>query len=179
MGGVENCSYVMVKCERPELADQVIADINKYYPGNNVIRTDQIPALYSQSFGAVEVFLRVVIGLAIVISALVILLAMYTTIVERTREIGILKSLGASKGLIIRSIEKEAGLISAFGVGFGFLVSVPAKFIIEASTRLKFELQPRLLLTAALIGILGGLVGALYPAFRAAALDPVEAISYE
>src|SRR6185369_16989255 len=117
-----------------------------------------------------------VIGLALVISTLVILLAMYTTIIERTREIGILKSLGASKRFIVMTIEREAAIISALGVVFGFFVAVIGKFAIEATTRLKIDLQPKWLLIAALIGILGGLLGALYPALRAANLDPVEAI---
>jgi putative ABC transport system permease protein len=179
LGGVENCTFVMVKCQRPELADQVIEQLRMYYPGHHVISTSEIPALYSQGLGPVEVFLKVVIGLAVVISTLVILLAMYTTIIERTREIGILKSLGASKGFIVITIEKEAALISAFGVLLGFLAAVIGKLWLEANTRLLIDLQPKWLLIAALIGVLGGILGAIYPAMRAANLDPVEAISYD
>jgi putative ABC transport system permease protein len=179
LGGVENCTFVMVKCQRPELADQVIEQLRTYYPGHHVISTSEIPALYSQGLGPVEVFLKVVIGLAVVISTLVILLAMYTTIIERTREIGILKSLGASKGFIVITIEKEAALISAFGVLLGFLAAVIGKLWLEANTRLLIDLQPKWLLIAALIGVFGGILGAIYPAMRAANLDPVEAISYD
>jgi putative ABC transport system permease protein len=169
----------MVKCERPEMAAEAAGAMRELYPSFQVIPTSEIPALYSQSIGAVEVFLNVVIGLAIVISTLVILLGMYTTIIERTREIGILKSLGASKGFIVMSIEKEAALLSTFGVLIGFAISVVSKIIIEANTRLKFDLDWKWLLLAAGIGLLGGIVGALYPAVRAANLDPIEAISYE
>jgi len=179
LGGAKNCTFVMVKTETPEMTDQVIETLKKFYPGNNVIATRELPALYAQGFGAVEVFLNVVIGLAMVISTLVILLAMYTTIIERTREIGILKSLGASKTFIVMAIEKEAALISVLGVAFGFMAAVVGKVAIEANTRLRFDLQPKWLLIAAAIGVLGGIIGALYPAVRAANLDPVEAISYE
>jgi putative ABC transport system permease protein len=179
LGGVENCTFVMVKCERPELANQVLEDLRRYYPGNRVILTNEIPALYAQGLVPVEIFLNVVIGLGLVISVLVILLAMYTTIIERTREIGILKSLGASKRFIVMTIEKEAALISAMGVLLGFVVAVIGKFAIEANTRLLIDLQPRWLFISAVIGILGGLIGAIYPAARAANLDPVEAISYD
>src|SRR3984893_3007023 len=167
LGGVENCFFVMVKCERPELARQAIEELRRYYPANNVIATTDIPALYSQGLAPVEVFLKVVIGLGVVISVLVILLAMYTTIIERTREIGILKSLGASKQFIVMTIEKEAALISAMGVLLGFGVAVAGKFVLEANTRLMIDLQPKWLLIAALIGVLGGIAGALYPALRA------------
>jgi putative ABC transport system permease protein len=179
LGGAQNCSFLMIKCERPELTGQVIDTLKRYYPANHIITTDEIPALYAQGIGAVEIFLNVVIGLAMVISTLVILLAMYTTIIERTREIGILKSLGASKRFIIMAIEKEAALISGLGVLSGFVIAMAGKLLIEANTRLKIDLKPEWLLIAAVIGILGGILGALYPAWRAANLDPVEAISYD
>jgi putative ABC transport system permease protein len=149
------------------------------YPGYNFVRTSDLPELFSQSSKPVEVFLDVVIGLSLVISTLVILLAMYTTIIERTREIGILKSLGASKPFIVGVIEKEAAVIRALGVGVGFVASVIGKYGIEAATRLRIDLLPRWLLISAAIGVLGGVVGALYPAMRAANLDPLEALSYE
>ncbi|HSQ19148.1 MAG TPA: FtsX-like permease family protein, partial [Blastocatellia bacterium] len=179
LGGAENCTFVMVKCERPELADQVMEQLRRYYPGNYVISTSDIPALYSQGLVPVEIFLDVVIGLGLIISVLVILLAMYTTIIERTREIGILKSLGASKRFIVMTIEKEALLISAMGVAVGFVAAVIGKLWLEANTRLMVDLEPRWLLIAALIGVLGGIIGAIYPAMRAANLDPVDAISYD
>ena len=179
LGGAENCTFVLVSTEKPEMAEQVKTTLQEFYPGNNILLTRDLPALYSQGIRMVEVFLDVVIGLAVVISTLVILLAMYTTIIERTREIGVLKSLGASKMFIVSVIEKEAALISALGVLFGFAISVIAKYMIEATTRLTIDLQIKWLMIAALIGLLGGIVGALYPAFRAANLDPIEAISYE
>lgn len=178
-GGADNCTFVMIKTERAEMSEQVKETIERYYPGNRLIFTRDLPALYSQSITAVEVFLDVVIGLSMVISTLVILLAMYTTIIERTREIGILKSLGASKRFIVMSIEKEAALITLMGVLFGFIVSVIGKYGIEGSTRLKIDIQMQWLLIAMGIALAGGLIGALYPAIRAANLDPVEAISYE
>jgi len=179
LGGAKNCTFVMVKCERPELADQVVAQIKQYYPGLRVIQTNEIPALYSQGLAPVEVFLKVVIGLGVIISVLVILLAMYTTIIERTREIGILKSLGASKRFIVMTIEKEAAMISVMGVVLGYGAAVIGKFVLEANTRLMIDLELKWFVIAALIGVFGGIIGAIYPAMRAANLDPVEAISYD
>ncbi|PYP85437.1 MAG: hypothetical protein DMF61_16385 [Blastocatellia bacterium AA13] len=178
-GGADNCSFVMIKVEKPEMIKQVIDTLNEYYPGNNVIPTSEIPALYSQNLFAVDVLLDVVVGLASVISTLVILLGMYTTITERTREIGILKSLGASKRLIVSIIEREAALISLLGVILGFVLSVIGRYSIQSSTRLIVDLDLKWILIAATIGMLGGLLGAFYPAVRAANLDPVEALSYE
>ncbi|HEV8485334.1 MAG TPA: ABC transporter permease [Blastocatellia bacterium] len=179
LGGVNNCTFVMIRVEKPEMTDGVLKTLKQTYPGYNFIRTSELPELFSQSSKPVEVFLDVVIGLSLVISTLVILLAMYTTIIERTREIGILKSLGASRPFIVGVIEKEAAVISALGVGVGFVASVIGKYGIEAATRLRIDLIPRWLLISAAIGVLGGVVGALYPAMRAANLDPLEALSYE
>lgn len=178
-GGAENASFLMIKTVRPDQTDQVIETLKEFYPGNRVISTEEIPALYSQGLVPVEIFLDVVIALAIVISTLVILLAMYTTIVERTKEIGILKSLGASNGFIVMAIEKEAVLISLLGIAIGFLASVAGKLIVESSTRLLIDIKVEWLLLAAAIGLLGAVVGAFYPALRAARLDPIEALSYE
>jgi len=179
MGGPDLCSYLMIKLKNPDDTDTVKAELERYYPGRNIIRTKDLPALYSQTIFPVEVFLNTVIGLAVVISTLVILLAMYTTIMERTREIGILKSLGASKRFIVASIEKEAMLISALGVGLGFVLAVISRYAIVASTKLVIDLRPEWLLISGLIGVVAGAIGALYPAVTAANLDAVEALSYE
>jgi putative ABC transport system permease protein len=110
---------------------------------------------------------------------LVVMLAMYTTITERTREIGILKALGASRAFIVGEIEKEAILISVAGVAAGFAVSLLAAYLIQRAYGLPFEYEWTWALTAALIGLLGGAFGALYPAVRAANLDAVSALAYE
>ena len=179
LGGPELCSLLMIKLKNPKDVDIVKAELERYYPGRNVVRAMDLPALYSHSIFAVEVFLNTVIGLAVVISTLVILLAMYTTIMERTREIGILKSLGASRRFIVAAIEKEAMLISALGVALGFVLAVIARYAIVSTTRLVIDLRPEWLLISGLIGVMAGMVGALYPAVTAANLDAVEALSYE
>ncbi|MEW6128313.1 MAG: FtsX-like permease family protein [Acidobacteriota bacterium] len=178
-GGAENCTFVLVRTEKPELAKQVKADLEKTYPGHRAILTSELPALFSQNLRLIQAFLNVVIWLAIIISTLVILLAMYTTIIERTREIGILKSLGASKPFIVYTIEKEAALISALGVALGFTIALVGKYFIEKNTTLIIEIEFVWLVIAAIIGLACGIVGALYPAIRAANLDPIDALSFE
>lgn len=179
LGGADNCSYLLLKAEKSEMSDQIAEAIKQQYPGHAIISTKDLPALFSRGIVAVEIFLNVVIILAVVISTLVILLAMYTTIIERTREIGILKSLGASKFFILLTIEKEAALISLFGVALGFVFALLGKVALESTTKLIIDLQPRWLLISALIGVVSGIAGALYPAMRAANIDPIEALSYE
>lgn len=179
LGALGKCSSILVKCVTPDIQEAVAREIDRRFPGNQIILTRDIPRFYSEGVPALAVFVRVVIGLATTISALVILIAMYAAVMERTREIGILKSLGASKGLIVRWIEKEALLISALGVLFGYGVAYLTKWGLTTYTSLIIRFDVRWFLTAALVGLLGGAIGALYPAAHAANLDPIEALAYE
>jgi putative ABC transport system permease protein len=107
------------------------------------------------------------------------MLAMYTTITERTREIGILKAMGASRSYIVGIIEKEAILISLIGLIAGFGISLLAGYLIHEAYGLVFEYSWSWALVAGSIGVIGGILGALYPAWRASNLDPVNALAYE
>jgi putative ABC transport system permease protein len=125
-------------------------------------------------------FITVIIGLAVGIGFLVIFLSMYTTITERTREIGILKSLGASKTYIISAILREAALLTAVGVIAGFIGSVIVrKIVIGLFPTLPVELSWDWRLYAGCLALIGSMLGAFYPALRAARLDPVDALAYE
>ena len=98
---------------------------------------------------------------------------------ERTRQIGILKSLGMSKTAIAWVIEQEAIIVSVLGVVVGVLLTMLAKLAVMRTTSLTIEIEPRWVLIALAVGLLGGTIGALYPALRAARQDAVDALSYE
>jgi putative ABC transport system permease protein len=174
------CTMFLVRCQPGVSQETVAANISRTLPEVQIIFVRDLPRLYANGLPALNVFLQVLVGLAIFVSTLVILLAMYTAIIERTREIGILKSLGASRKFIIWAIEKEALLISFSGVVVGYLLALITRFLLMQFTSLRqieFEWQWLLITTA--IGLLGGLLGALYPAIYASRKDPVEALSYE
>ncbi|HXG94072.1 MAG TPA: ABC transporter permease [Blastocatellia bacterium] len=173
------CTMILVKVADPSKQTEVAARIKQTFPDYGVMLTRDLPILISQGTPALNTFLDVVVLLAIIVSSLVILLTMYTTVTERTRQIGVLKSLGASKFWIAGEIEKEALLISSLGVVAGFALSVIGKFIITRLTTMSVTLEPMWLLYALALGMLAGVLGALYPALRAANQDPVEALAYE
>ncbi len=179
VGGAEKCSFLLVKCKSAADQERVASELKTTYPSNRIVMTRDLPTLFSGSIGSLEAFLTVTVRLAAVISTLVILLAMYTTIIERTREIGVLKSLGASRTFIVGAIVKEALLISVVGVVAGTLLAFAGKFGIEAATTLRVDVEWQWVLISAAIGLVGGAIGALYPALRAAYQDPVKALSYE
>ena len=173
------CSMILVKLDDPSKQVEIATRIKERFPENDIRLTRDVPILYARGTPALQSFLNVVIVLSIVVSSLVILLAMYTTVTERTRQIGVLKSLGASRMWIAGEIEKESLLISLLGVLAGFALSVAGKYLIQRLTSIPVELEAVWLFYALALGILSGAVGALYPALRAANQDPVEALSYE
>ena len=125
-------------------------------------------------------FVTSMIVLAVAIGFLVIFLSMYTTVVERTREIGVLKSLGASKGYIVKELLSEASLVCAAGIlaGVGMSYGVRA-FLLSAFPTLAVHITGDWIARAAAIAIFGGLLGAAYPAWMASRRDPIEALAYE
>ncbi len=127
----------------------------------------------------VKTFLRVLVGLGAFVSTIFVLLSMYTTITERRKEIGILKSLGASTSYIMRAIEGEAFMIGVFGIILGLIVAFFGSLIIERGYELGFEFSAGWMAWAFAIAIGGSLLGALYPAWRASTIDPVEVMANE
>jgi len=179
VGSPDRCNTILVAAADPSQQEQVAARIKERFPDEQIIFTRELPELYLSSVPALNVFLRVVIGVAATISMLVILLAMYTTVTERTRQIGILKSLGMSKGSIAWVIEQEAILISVLGVFIGVLMMLLVRFFVMRSTTLTVDIEPTWIAVSLIVGLIGGSIGALYPALRAARQDAVEALSYE
>jgi putative ABC transport system permease protein len=138
-------------------------------------------ALFSiDNYEGVKPFIRVIIGLAVTIGFIVVMLSMYTAILERTREIGILKSLGASQLYIVSIVIRETFLLAALGIGVGILLSFGAKGLIERHFPiLVVSLHREWWLWAGLIAVGGAMLGSLYPATRAARQDPIAALAYE
>lgn len=173
------CTFIFVKLRNPEQLREVAQRIDQKLSGNTIQPTADVFTSFEKSIPYLGVFLRVLVGLAAVVSSLVVMLAMYTTITERTREIGILKAMGASRGYIVGIIEKEAILISVMGLIAGFAVSFIAGYLIQRTYGLVFEFSWTWTIVAAAIGVLGAILGALYPAWKASSLDPVNALAYE
>ncbi|MDX6385552.1 MAG: putative transport system permease protein [Blastocatellia bacterium] len=179
VGSVNRCNTILVACADPGQQEQVAARIKTQFPDDQIVLTRELPELYMSSVPALNIFLKVVVGVATTISMLVILLAMYTTVTERTRQIGILKSLGMSKRSIAWVIEQEAILVSVLGVFIGVLLTLLIRFFVMRSTTLVVDVEPKWIVISLVVGLIGGSVGALYPALRAARQDAVDALSYE
>lgn len=179
LGSNGKISAFLVKINPGEDAREVAERLQTRFPDSQILLTSELEELYMQGFPALNVFLNVFIGVAAVISALVILLTMYTTVIERTRQIGIMKSLGMSNFRIAATIAQEAMLISLLGVVLGVVLTFVLRFFITRFTTLEVEISPTVLLITLIVGLIGGAIGSLYPAIRSARLDAVDALAYE
>src|SRR5439155_24375263 len=111
---------------------------------------------------------------------LVIFLSMYTTITERTREIGILRSLGASKTFIVGLIFQESTFVCILGVILGIGTSLMlGRLLQHVFPTLIVDIQNEWILKSSIFAILSGIIGSFYPSLKAAGQDPVEALAYE
>jgi putative ABC transport system permease protein len=127
-----------------------------------------------------DLAIKIVIGVAVVVGFLVIFQSMYTAVMERTREIGILKSLGASKWYIVNVVLRETLLLAVVGIIAGIIISmVTRRVIMFEKPVLRLFWSNEWVLRATVIAIVGALAGALYPAFKAAQRDPIDALAYE
>jgi len=127
-----------------------------------------------------KIAIEIVIGVAVVVGFLVIFQAMYAAVMERTREIGILKSLGASKLYIVNVVLRESMLLAVAGIVAGILISLLTRRVIMFERPvLQLFWSNTWVLRATLIAVVGALAGALYPAVKAAQRDPIDALAYE
>ena len=137
-----------------------------------LMNSDKLPEL--------KPFQRSLIAVGVVISFLVVLLTMHTLVLERTREIGILKALGAGRVDIVRLILSETFLMTALGIVAGLVFTLLGRAILARTIpTLHLLITEEWILRSILLALAGSAAGALYPAYRAAGFDPVDALAYE
>jgi putative ABC transport system permease protein len=127
-----------------------------------------------------NIALEVVTFIAVVVGFLAIFQSMYTAVLERTREIGILKSMGASKLTIVDVVLRETAVMALAGVALGIAGTFGVKLLmVHVFPTQHFEVTGLWVARGAVIAFLGAMCGALYPAWMAARKDPIDALAYE
>ena len=182
IGASGKASIFYLKVDDPANADAVVDEI-KRVPGMETYVASSMAYYLSMMtvnhLPGLSAFIAVVIGISVAIGFIVIFQAMYTAVMERTREIGILKSLGASKLYIVNVILRETTSLALAGIVVGILISLAARAAIDSRSTLRVVITGYWLLMTTMIAIVGAILGALYPALRAAQKDPIEALAYE
>ncbi len=182
VGSPRHLSQIYVKVDNQSQIQSVLSAIRAKLPGYPVYSIEEFTSLLSiNSVGLLRSFIAVVIGLATVVGFLVVFMAMYTAVLERTREIGILKSLGASSGYIINLLFRETFLLAALGTVVGILLTYGSQWLLRHAgpASLIQETVYRWWPIAGCIAIVGALLGVTAPAIKATKQDAIEALSYE
>jgi putative ABC transport system permease protein len=183
IGAPGRASVFYVKLDDPRNVDAVVEEIRQV-PGmeNYSVRSMQeyLSMMTPENLPGFATAIRIVVAISMIIGFLVIFQSMYTAVMERTREIGILKALGASKFYIVSAVLRESALLAIAGIVLGTIVSFVVRriILIELPTQRLFW-SNAWVLRATTIALAGAVAGALYPAYKAAQKDPIDALAYE
>lgn len=183
IGAPGRASVFYVKLDDPRNVDAVVEEIRQV-PGmeNYSVRSMQeyLSMMTPENLPGFATAIRIVVAISMIIGFLVIFQSMYTAVMERTREIGILKALGASKLYIVSAVLRESALLAIVGIVVGTIVSFMVRriILIELPTQRLFW-SNAWVVRATMIALAGAVAGALYPAYKAAQKDPIDALAYE
>jgi putative ABC transport system permease protein len=174
-------SQIYLKLDDPANTDAVVSYIQEH-TSLRANTMEEIAAMYQVSnIQGVNEFLYVIMGIGVIIGFAVVCLSMYMAVLQRTREIGILKALGASQSFILRIILVEAWVLGIGGTLLGILMSYGACWLIRTfvPASLPMVIVPSWWPIACGITLVGATLGALYPGLSAARHDAIEALAYE
>jgi putative ABC transport system permease protein len=181
-GNPDKFSQIYVKLDDPKHAQAVVDELRKQLPDYNIYTIEEFTSLLTiSSVGLLKDFIGVVIGIAVIVGFIVVSIAMYTAVLERTREIGILKSLGASSAYILNLLVRETLLIAIIGTIAGILLTYGTRWVImhAVPASLTQEIVYAWWPIAAAIAIAGALLGVIFPGWKAVKQDAIVALAYE
>jgi putative ABC transport system permease protein len=182
IGAQGKATIFYLKLDNPNNADQVVDEIKRMPGMERYVATSMgyyLSMMTTNRYPGVSQFIDFVIAISAIIGFLVIFQSMYTAVMERTREIGILKSMGASQLYIVDVVLRETVLLAIAGIIVGVGVSLAARSGIDRHSTLRVVVTGSWILKATAIAIVGSVIGALYPAVKAARRDPIDALAYE
>ena len=170
------------KLDDPKLAQQVVADLKTKLPGYPILTMEELTSMYNvNNVVGLKDFIDVVIGIAVIVGFIVVFMAMYTAVLERTREIGIIKAVGGSSGLVLSLLLRETVMLAVFGTLLGIVLTYGTQWLMKHSVpaSLVQETVYYWWPIAGAIAIIGALLGAIVPGIKAVKQDVTEALSYE
>jgi putative ABC transport system permease protein len=148
-----------------------------------VISQQQIVETINQVTGVFSIFLGAIAGISLVVGGIGIMNIMLVSVTERTREIGIRKAVGAKRRDILIQFLLESGVLSiiggGIGIAFGWLVSFIISQIPVSGMKINALVTMDIVILSLGVSLIIGLVSGIYPALRAARLNPIDALHYQ
>ena len=175
-------SQIYLKLDDMANTAAVVQDLGSKLPDYPIYSMDDFTSLYNvNNIPALREFIIVIMAIGVIIGFAVVCLSMYMAVLQRTREIGILKSLGASQVFILRIILTEAVILGIGGTLLGIAMSYGACWLIRTiePASIPMVIVPVWWPIAGVVTLVGTAFGALYPGISAARHDTIEALSYE
>jgi putative ABC transport system permease protein len=181
---------LMVQAATPMLVDEAMEQVRETLrstrhlrpsqPDNFVMETTaSAMVMFEKTKSVMTIAGTALPAIGLVVGGMVIMNIMLVAVAERTREIGIRKSLGARRRDILSQFLVEAATLSTLGAIIGIGLGLGGAMLIEAQTPLPAAVAPWSLVAATLLGTVVGIVSGVYPARRASLLDPIEALRQE
>ena len=144
-----------------------------------IITQDQLFDVYNKIFGAFFLVMVVLSGVGLIVGGVGVIAIMMISVTERTREIGVRKALGATRGTILWQFLVEAVTLTGIGAVIGLVLGAGVAFAIKSMTPIAASVPPMAVLAALLSSCFTGVLFGMLPAAKAAKLDPVTALRYE
>jgi putative ABC transport system permease protein len=179
---VGKVSQIYLKLDDPANTAAVVQGLKEKLADYPIYSMAEFTSLYNvNNIPALREFIVVIMAIGVIIGFAVVCLSMYMAVLQRTREIGILKSLGASQFFILRIILTEAVILGIGGTVLGIAMSFGACWLIRTvePASIPMVIVPVWWPIAGVVTLIGSAFGALYPGLSAARHDTIEALSYE
>ena len=144
-----------------------------------ILSSETLMSLWKQVTGAIAVSMVGIVSVFLVIGGVVIMNVMLASVTERPREIGIRKSVGARRRDILMQFLVEASVMSGFGGAIGIAVAWLIALLVDSTTPVPMKVPLSAVLVALSVSTAVGLFFGIYPATKAAKLDPIEALRFE
>lgn len=193
--GIHYLQAINLKVDSADNIDQTISDITSVLNERHRVKTDSdvdftvrniadAVSILTTITDALRVFLVSMAAISLLVGGIGILNIMLVTVAERTREIGLRKAVGATNNAIRNQMLFEAGILTMLGGVFGIIFGSIIAYLLALLMRhlgydWEFVISPASIALAIAVSILTGVIFGLYPAFKAARLDPIDALRYE
>ena len=182
--------FLVVAAKSPELMDQAQEEIINalrlhrgvpYDKENDfaIFTQESLKKLYEDITGTIVIVMIVISSIGLLVGGVGVLNIMLVSVTERTREIGVRKAIGARKSNILLQFLVEAVTLSCSGGVIGIIMGLGVSFIIAAATGLPSAIPIKGIVLGFTVAVGVGLVSGVYPAYRAAKVDPVISLRYE
>ena len=181
-GSRQKLTVIYAKLDDPSHLPGTLDALKAKLPNYKVYSLEEFTSQFSvNSLPELKIFMGVVVGLAVLFGFLVVFLAMHSAVLERTREIGILKAVGASPTYIFRILALETAVLAVLGTVAGILFSFGTRALIQIfiPASMVQAIVPEWWPIAGAVTLAAALLGVAYPAWKAVRQDTLESLSYD